>query len=416
MKEGQEILCKFYQEVLSITPEWKATDVWKDDGKKDVYIRVEYAKERYACPECGKEAKLHDHRIRRLRHLDTCDYQTILEVHVPRVACPEHKTKQLDVRFAEKHSMYTELFEMRVIEWLKTMSIKAVAEKVKLSWDAIDNIQGRAVKRGLSRRKEIRVEHMGIDETSYRKGHDYVTTIIDKGSGNILAVLDGRDSAVVKRWFSEEKLVDFRGIKSVSMDMSRAYIKAVKDRFERWEEIICFDRFHIAQLLNKAVDRVRREEYVELKKSGKENVLKKRRFEFLINSGRVDNRSGKRREFLSITRLRIKTAKAWQIKETASLLWEYSYIGVAKKRWESLLWWMSHCRIEAMIQAGKTIKEHLWGILNAIRMKMNNAIAESKNSIIQRIKKMACGFRNKERFKTAILFHLGGLDMAISSP
>lgn len=155
---------------------------------------------------------------------------------------------------------------------------------------------------------------------------------------------------------------------------------------------------------------------MELKKSGKENVLKKRRFEFLINSGRVDNRSGKRREFLSITRLRIKTAKAWQIKETASLLWEYSYIGVAKKRWESLLWWMSHCRIEAMIQAGKTIKEHLWGILNAIRMKMNNAIAESKNSIIQRIKKMACGFRNKERFKTAILFHLGGLDMAISSP
>lgn len=102
------------------------------------------------------------------------------------------------------------------------------------------------------------------------------------------------------------------------------------------------------------------------------------------------------------------------MKETASTLWDYEYLGTAEKNWKSLLWWMSHCRIKEMIQLGRTIKKHLFGILNAVRMKMDNAILESKNSIIQHIKRMACGFRNKTRFKTAIMFRLGGLDMPFS--
>ncbi|MDR0555128.1 MAG: transposase family protein [Treponema sp.] len=144
--EEQEILCTIYQEVLSITPEWKAMGAWKDDERSDVHIRVEYAN-RYVCPECGKEAKLHDHRIRRLRHVDACGNQMILEVNVPRIKCPEHKAKQLDAPFAEKHSMYTKLFETRVIEWLKTMSVNAVAKKVNIGWDAVDNIRKHVVKR-----------------------------------------------------------------------------------------------------------------------------------------------------------------------------------------------------------------------------------------------------------------------------
>lgn len=76
-----------------------------------------------------------------------------------------------------------------------------------------------------------------------------------------------------------------------------------------------------------------------------------------------------------------------------------------------LLGWISRCRLEPMIKVGRTIRKYLWGILNAIKLKANNSMLEAKNSKIQRIKKIACGFRNRERFKMAILFHLGGLDM-----
>jgi transposase len=406
-----DILSKFYDAVLGVPSTWKTVDVYTNDMRKEVVVKLEYTEELH-CPICNASAKLYDHRLRRLRHLDTCDYETILEVNVPRVGCPVHGVQQLPLEFADKHSVYTELFEMRVIEWLSSMTIKAVSEKLQLSWDAVDGIMQRGVKRGLARRQIVIPQNIGIDETSYQKNHKYVTTVIDKDTGNVLDVLDGKDAETVKNWLKEQTIADFSTVKSISMDMSNSFIKAIMDTFESADELICFDRFHVSQLFNKALDKVRRWEYIELEKVDGINPLKKTRFGWLINSNLIDNRSSIRKNFLSITKMHLKTARAWQMKETASTLWDYEYLGAAEKNWKSLLWWMSHCRIKEMIKVGKTIKKHLFGILNAVRMKMDNAILESKNSIIQHIKRMACGFRNKTRFKTAIMFRLGGLDMS----
>jgi len=112
-----------------------------------------------------------------------------------------------------------------------------------------------------------------------------------------------------------------------------------------------------------------------------------------------------------LTRTTLKTARAWAIKETASLLWNFTYRGAAEKAWRQLLGWICRCRLEAVKKVGRMIKNYLWGIINAIMFKTTNAIAESKNARIQRVKKMACGFRNRARFRMAILFHLGGLNM-----
>lgn len=92
-------------------------------------------------------------------------------------------------------------------------------------------------------------------------------------------------------------------------------------------------------------------------------------------------------------------------------MWKYSYIGVAEKNWLQLLGWISRCRLDAMIKVGQMVRRYLWGILNAIRLKVNNSMLEAKNECIQRIKKMACGYRNRKRFMDAILFHLDGLDL-----
>jgi len=107
----------------------------------------------------------------------------------------------------------------------------------------------------------------------------------------------------------------------------------------------------------------------------------------------------------------LKTARAWAIKETASQLWNFSYRGAAQKAWHHLLGWISRCRLEPMKRVGRMIKNYLLGILNAILLRASNAVAEANNARIQWIKKMACGFRNRVRFRMAILFHLGGLDL-----
>jgi transposase len=109
--------------------------------------------------------------------------------------------------------------------------------------------------------------------------------------------------------------------------------------------------------------------------------------------------------------MNLKTARAWRIKEAASLLWDYKYMGVAEREWKKLLGWISRCQLTPMIKVGKMIRRYFWGILNAIKLKVNNSMLEAKNSKIQKIKKMACGFRNRKRFKNAILFYPGGLDI-----
>jgi len=195
------------------------------------------------------------------------------------------------------------------------------------------------------------------------------------------------------------------------MDMWDPFINAVKDHFVEAESLIAFDRFHVAQHFGRALDKVRAEEHRLLSTTFEKSPLLKSKHQWLKNSQRVDNRSSKRRAFLSLSRMNLKTARAWRIKETAASLWYFSYMGVAQKNWQLLLNWISRCQLAPMITVGKMVRRFLWGILNAIRLKVNNSMLEAKNARIQRIKKIACGFRNRERFKNAILFHLGGLDL-----
>ena len=411
--ETQEMVTKFYQGILGIPSTWKVVTVVKDSGAKEIHITLEYAGEQYLCPVCGKPAKRHDCRVRELRHLDTCDYKTILEVRVPRVECPEHKVQQLPLEFAEKHSWYTGMFEMPVILWLQDEPVSAVAEKLDMSWGAIDGIMQRGVIRGLKRREVCKPRTIGIDETSYRKGHDYVTVIVDKDRDLILAVLADRKAETVSEWFRAQKTCDFSCLESISMDMSDGFIKAVRDNFENWEALICFDRFHVSQQFNKGLDKVRAAEHREMADGKGKSPLSKSRFGWLVNGNRADNREKKRRAFNPLTKMHIRTARAWRMKETAATLWDYCYMGVAENNWKALLSWMMHSRIEEMKKVARMIRNYFWGILNAIRLKASNGMVEAKNNCIQRIKRIACGFRNKSRFITSILFHLGGLNMAI---
>lgn len=408
----KETIEEFYNNILGVESPWTITSVRRDSDTRVVTTLVEYnSEDGIPCPECGAKSRIYDHRKRRWRHLDTCNHQTIIEAEVPRVECLKHGVKQLSVSWAEKNSRFTAEFERAILVWLQHDSIKTVAKNFDISWDQVDGIMQRAVKRGLERRQRTQPANIGVDETSFQKRHEYVTVILDKDRGVVIDILQDRKSKTLSDWLKTQDICDFGALNSISMDMWDPFIKAFTENIENAHDLICFDRFHVSQHFGKAVDKVRAMESRLLKKSGEKNVLVGTKHDWLRNSNRMDNRTAKRREFYGITKLRLKTAKAWAIKETASLLWDYCYIGVARKVWMRLLGWISRCRLEPMIKVGRTIRKYLWGILNAIKLKANNSMLEAKNSKIQRIKKIACGFRNRERFKMAILFHLGGLDM-----
>lgn len=180
---------QLYQQILGIESPWRvmSVDVSVQDGEVRVQVDAK-AGSQHRCPQCGKRCPGYDRRVRRWRHLDTCQLKTILVAEVPRVRCPDHGVVMVKVPWAEPGAAFTALFEALVIDWLKEASTAAVARQLNLSWNAIDGIMQRAVKRGLARRKRKPSKHIGVDETAFRKGHAYVTVVSD--GATVLHVAD----------------------------------------------------------------------------------------------------------------------------------------------------------------------------------------------------------------------------------
>jgi len=401
---------ELYQQILGISAPWKVTDIRLSFADRQVVVVVgREARVPLACATCGRSCGIYDHRKRSWRHLDTCQLQTVIEAAIPRVDCPEHGVQQVAVPWAEPGGRFTALFEAMVIAWLGEAPIKAVAELVGLSWDQVDGIQQRAIERGLTRRKPAPVKHLGIDETAYQADHEYVSVITDRERRVVLDILEDRKKETVLTWLDTLSAPQTQAIETVSMDMWEAFINAFLERLPAADRKICFDRFHIASYFGKAVNDVRIDEHKALRAHGGQSILTHTKHQWLKNSARTDNRS--RTWFMALTRASLKTARAWAIKEQAGKLWTFASRTWAEKGWRRLLGWMDRCRLAPVKKVAATIKTHLWGILNAVVTSSTNAIGESLNARIQKIKAMACGFRNRARFRRAILFHLGGLDL-----
>ncbi len=400
---------ELYTQILGIRSPWQVADVELsvEAGEVKVYVEQGPGAEQ-CCPKCGKVRPGYDRRRRQWRHLDTCQFKTLLVADVPRVECPEHGVITVDVPWSEPGSGFTALFEALVIDWLREASVAAISRRLGLSWNAIDGIMQRAVRRGLARRSELKVTHIGVDETSFRKRHDYVTVVSDEGGEKVLYVADDRGQDSLGGFYEGLTEAQRAAIESISMDMWPAYIRATLDAIPDAREKIAFDKFHVAKYLGDAVDKVRRTEHRALLAEGRDD-LTRTKHRWLMNPRNMS--PGQWRDFKSLRDSALKTARAWAIKELGMRLWHYTSRTWATKAWQRWLSWATRSRLEPVKKVARTIRDHLWGIINAVVLKANNGGAESINSRIKMIKVRSRGFRNKERFRNAIYFHLGGLDL-----
>jgi transposase len=400
---------ELYAQILGIKSPWQVSDVELALSEGEVTVHVEPEPgAKLCCPTCGEPSPGYDSRPRRWRHLDTCQYKTILVAELPRVKCKEHGVVTVSVPWAEPGSGFTAMFEALVIDWLKEASTSAVSRLMNLSWNAIDGIMQRAVERGLSRREALTMTQIGVDETAFKKRHDYVTIVSDQREGTVLHVGGDRKKETLKDWYNSLNAEQRAAIRSVSMDMWPAFINATLECIPGADEKIAFDKFHVAKYLGEAVDKVRRQEHKLLMSEGQDD-LKGSKYDWLTNPKNMTQKMKARFKVLRDSTL--KTARAWAIKELAMSLWHYDSKTWAQKAWSKWLSWAVRSRLEPIKTVARTIKEHLWGILNSITLKVSNGPAEGINSRIKMIKVRSRGFRNKQRFANAIYFHLGGLDL-----
>lgn len=399
-----------YAKLLGLTAPWgvERVELKLTEGEVHLFVALP-PKELWVCPECLERAPIHDHRERTWRHLDTFQYRTILHARIPRLKCPNHGVRQIRVPWAEDGSRFTSLFEALAIDWMKQASIKAVAERLHLSWDEAAGIQERAVGRGLARRKAEPVRYLGIDETSFQRRHRYVTVVSDLENSRVLFVAEDRKRESLDRFWEEMTDEQLSAVEGVAMDMWEPYIGAVVESLPRGGEKIVFDKFHVAKHLNDALDLVRRREHKILRAEGRD-WLKGTKHDWLRNPNRFS--LSEWRQFLRMTRRNdLKTARAWSLKEEFMRFWDYRYRGAADRHFRGWYSWAVRSRLEPMKRVARMIARYYENIATYFQHPITNAAAEGLNAAIQRVKAMARGFRNPKRFQMAIYFHCGGLDL-----
>ncbi len=398
-----------FEQLLAIARPWYVGEVDLALSEQKVRVYVELGSDAITvCPECGSPCPGYDRRKRQWRHLDTMQYETLVIAEVPRVKCPDHGVHQISVPWAEDTSRFTALFEALVINWLHEASFAAVSRQLRLSWDQVAGIQDRAVKRGLARRSLTSPRIIGVDETSFQKRHEYVTSVVDIDAGVVLHVADGRTQAALDGFYQMLGEAGCTEIEAVAMDMWPAYINSTQEHVPEADRKIVFDKFHIAMHLGDAVDKVRRQEHRALLAQG-DDRLKKSKYLWLTNPA---NQNRKQKSAFQLLRhSELKVARAWAIKELAMTLWGYVSRGWAERMWKRWYSWAIRSRLEPIRKVARMIKRHWQGVINAVTSNITNASSEGMNSKIQWIKRKACGYRNRERFRNAIYFHLGGLDL-----
>jgi len=398
-----------FTEILGLEKPWIISNIYLNPTNEEIIIYLKYESKTGICPTCKKEYSLYDNcNNRSWRHLDTCQLKTFLNGNVPRVNCKEHGVQSISTPWAEPHRRLTTLFEQFAIKLLQaTQNQTKAADILRISFHQIHLIMEKAVELGLVRRGKMDIEHLGIDEKSMNKGHTYITVASDIKTGTILDVIEDRTSEATKKLLTALKEThNLLPLKAVSMDMWKAFMNETAIVLP--EADIVHDKFHIIKYLNEAVDKTRIEENKKLVENNDE-TLKKSKYLFLKNEENMTEKQLNSFEILK--ELTLKTCQAWRIKENFKGFFKCTYINEAKTYFNQWFHDVKESGITQMLKVGTMLLHHGEGLLNYIKHKISNGMAENLNGQIQRIKTVGRGFNSFKNFRNAILFYLGKLDM-----
>lgn len=406
---------------LAGTP-WEVNEVSLDLEAKRLDIRLDFPPgTRFPRPSDGKLSSVYDTKERTWRHLNFFQYECHLHAWVPRVDGGEPDgIKQVEVPWARPGSGFTLLMEALMVILARTgMTVAEVGRVLVETAHRIWRVLFHHVGRALGHRDLSRVRELTVDETSVRRGHEYVTVMCEPARGargrcpaqttRVLAVSEGKDAQAVQA--ACESLVE-RGLKpeaivQVCADMSPAYAKGVKTSFPFAE--LVFDFFHVVQLITAGVDQVRRRESRQFPQ-----LLKGTRYLWLKNDAKLTQ--AQRQTLQELARSKLQTAKAHtHLVAFQDLLRGRDY----EEALGGLKWWynwVTHSRVPEMIKVAKSIKRHWDGILAYLRTRLTNGPAEAINGIIQTAKRKSRGFRSFEYFRITIHLIASKLTFDLPSP
>lgn len=392
---------------LGLVPPWLVDDVTFQVEEKRLDLHINFPKgSRFACSVCGEECPVHDTRDHTWRHMDFFQHEAYLHARVPRVKCQEHGVHQISVPWAREGSRFTLLFEALIMTLVREMPVLTVARLVgetdTLLWRVIDHYVPEA-------RAAVDMAHVhavGVDETSSRRGHDYITLFVDLDTRRLLFATPGKDAKTFERFSADLQAHggSAEAITDVSMDLSPAFQKGTAEHLPNAE--ITFDRFHLMKLVNEAVDDVRKGEVLT------QPNLKKTRWLWLKNDCNLKMKQKEKLQAL-LKDQNLKTARAYQFR----LIFQDIFTIKNRHQGATLLKaWLENARtsdLPPIVKVAYTIMNHWDGVLRWFESQITNGVLEGFNSLIQSAKAKARGYRTHKNFINMAYLILGKLDLRL---
>lgn len=393
---------------LGLVSPWQVQGTEFDAAQRVLRLRVDFkAGSKFSCPECGKfECAVHDTVEKEWRHLDFFQHQAFISARVPRVTCGACGVRLVTVPWARPGSNFTLLMEALILEMVRQMPVHGVARLTGISDGALWRVINHYVDKAVEKIDCSQLVQVGVDETSARKGHDYISCFFDMEARRLVFATEGREHEVVASFarFVGAHRGDSSSVREVSCDMSPAFIKGVRENLPN--AAVTFDKFHVTKVLGDALERVRRSEW------RKDKTVKGGRWALLKNAENLT--LNQREQLKDITARNATLAEAYRLKETFRDFYKQSDLRSATgflRGWISVA---EQSKVKPMVKAAKTLRNRGKGILRWFTSHLTNAVMEGLNSLLQAAKRKARGYRLHKTFITMAYLIAGKLDLGVS--
>lgn len=405
LKEGQ------FEELLHIPEPWyiDRVDFSLETKRLDVYVKFR-KRAVFPCSDCGapdQPVKDIAAKDRTWRHLNFFEYPCYIHAELPRTHCGQcNRMMRVNVPWAlDKPKHYFTLhFDALIITLAKDMPMNNVARFVGEHDTRLWRLLHHYVDHAIAVQELSYVTKINTDETSAKRGHNYVTIFMDSERKNVICVAKGKDSST---WNECKKQLEAHGgkaenVKEVCMDMSPAFIKGAKENFP--DASITFDKFHVIQAANEAVDEIRRTE----RKSCAE--LKDTRYMWLKNP---ENLTAAQKETMAkLKDCDLDTAKAYRMRLILQEIYRYPAAIAPIVLWDWVRWGL-RCRLTPMVEVAQMLKKHYDGVVRWFTSKLTNGLLEGINSIFQAAKRKARGYRSYKNIVAMVYVLAGKLNFAL---
>lgn len=358
------------------------------------------------CSACG--AKLGGaliEKTRKWRHLDLFRTRCELVGTVREGRCPVHGRVQEGVGWAAHRAAHTHEFDREVAYLAQVADRTAVARVYGLHWRTVGRIIARVVAARLPSDRFEGLVGIGVDEVAHKRGHRYLTIVTCLCSGRVVWTGEGRSAEVLGRFFEELGPERAAKLEVVALDMCEAYAKAVREAAPQAD--LVFDRFHVVQLLMKAVDEVRREEVRKMPQGEARSSLKGARFALLRNPRHADDetRTKDAAKIAAVKASNDRLYQAYELRVAFETVWSQSTEAAAGRALDNWAAEVLGTTLQPLRRFARTIQSHREGILGYFRHHgVSNAIAEGVNNKVRLVIHRAFGFRNPSHL--AAMIHL----------